>query len=80
MSGIKLAHMTSLAQGLDTWPSVLDSAANGVASDANPLFTNVIEDGVTDGNWQKTAATTYQYNPTSRPYAYDNKTGKFTNK
>lgn len=76
-SGIKLAHMTSLAQGTDTWPSVLDSAANGVASATNPLFADVIEDGVTDGNWQKIGARTYRYNPTTNRYVYDRTTGKF---
>jgi prepilin-type N-terminal cleavage/methylation domain-containing protein len=77
-SGIKLVHMTNLAKGQDTWPSVLDTAANGVASAANPLFADVIEDGVTDGNWQKIGARTYRYNPTTDRYVYDRVTGKFT--
>jgi prepilin-type N-terminal cleavage/methylation domain-containing protein len=77
-SGIKLAHMTSLAQGSDTWPTTLDKAEVGIASDKNPLFTNVIEDGVTDANWQKGSDTTYAYGPTGYKYVYDNKTGKFT--
>ena len=78
LSGIKLAHMTSLAQGLNTYPADLDSATNGVASATNPLFTGVLDDGVTDGNWEKLAAKTYRYNPTSAQYVYDSATGKFT--
>jgi prepilin-type N-terminal cleavage/methylation domain-containing protein len=77
-SGIKLAHMTSLAQGTDTWPTALDSATAGQASDTNPLFDNVIEDGVTDPNWEKVNATTYKYRPTTNQYAYNNTNGKLT--
>lgn len=77
-TGVQLAHMTSLAQGLDVWPSVLDTAANGVASATNPLFANVIDGGVTDGNWQKLGARRYRYNPNSAIYVYDQTTGKLT--
>jgi prepilin-type N-terminal cleavage/methylation domain-containing protein len=77
-SGIKLAHMTNLAKGTDTWPTALDSATAGAASEANALFGNVIEDGVTDPNWEKVNDTTYKYGPTTNQYAYDNATGKFT--
>jgi prepilin-type N-terminal cleavage/methylation domain-containing protein len=76
-SGIKLAHMTNLAKGLDSYPDTLDSASNGEASETNPLFTEVIEDGVTDKNWKKNNKTTYQYVPTGNKYKYDKKTGKF---
>ena len=76
-SGIKLVRLTNITQGSDTYPTTLDSASNAVASDSNPLFTEVIEDGVTDGNWEKVNATTYTYNPTSTSYVYDNSAGTF---
>lgn len=77
-TGIKLAHMTSLAQGSDTYPTNLDSASAGVGSETNKLFTNVIEDGIADSNWRKVDSTTYEYVPTGNEYAYDNSTGTFT--
>ena len=76
-SGVKLTHLTSLAQGNDTYPAALDAAAVAVSSDANPLFTNVLEDGITDGNWEKTGASTYIYNPTTNTYTYTPADGKF---
>lgn len=79
-SGIKLVHMTNLAKGSDTWPTTLDSATAGKASEANPLFGTVIEDGVTDPNWEKVNDTTYKYGPTGSQYAYDKSTGKFNKK
>jgi len=77
-SGIKLAHMTTLAQGQDGYPAKLDSAKNAVGSETNELFTEVIEDGVTDGNWKKNNKTTYQYVPTGNKYKYDKIEGTFT--
>ncbi|MGD8451481.1 MAG: type II secretion system protein [Phycisphaerae bacterium] len=76
-TGIKLVHMTSLAQGQDTYPTALDSAANGEASEKNPLFADVIEGGITDANWKKTGKRGYQYVPTGTTYVYDEKTGIF---
>ena len=52
--------------------------AVGAGSETNALFTNVIEDGVTDGNWEKVNGTTYKYTPSGGSYVYDNGTGKFT--
>jgi prepilin-type N-terminal cleavage/methylation domain-containing protein len=69
-SGIKLAHMTGLAKGNDTYPTTLDSAQVADASETNPLFT--------DGNWTKTGNATYQYKPTGNKYQYDASTGKFS--
>jgi type II secretory pathway pseudopilin PulG len=77
-SGIKLARLTYLSKGADSQPASLDSAAVGPASDTNPLFTNVIEDGVTDPNWEKISTIIYRYTPTGRRYAYNGLTGKFT--
>lgn len=76
-SGIQLAHMALLAQGSDTYPLTLDSASNGDASEANPLFTNVIQDGVTDPNWTKTGNLKYKFKPTTSVYLYDKTTGTF---
>lgn len=76
-TGIKLVHMTNLAQGSDTYPATLDSAVVGAASATNKLFTDVIDGGITDGNWSKTAATTYEYTPTTTTYTYDNSDGSF---
>jgi type II secretory pathway pseudopilin PulG len=76
-TGIKLVHMTSLAQGSDTYPATLDSASAGVGSETNKLFTNVIEGGVPDANWEKIDGTTYEYVPTSNEYEYDNSDGTF---
>lgn len=77
-TGVKLVHMTSLAQGDDTYPTVLDSASNGEASEKNPLFTEVIEGGITDSNWKKTGKRGYTYVPTGNKYTYNQKTGEFT--
>ncbi len=77
-SGIKLAHMTNLAKGSDTYPATMDSATAGKASETNKLFTNVIDEGVSDPNWEKVNATTYKYGPTSAQYAYNSSTGTFT--
>ena len=66
-TGIKLMHLTNLAQGSDTYP----------ASAANKLFTSVIDGGIADSNWEKNDATTYEYAPTGNTYAYNNATGTF---
>jgi prepilin-type N-terminal cleavage/methylation domain-containing protein len=76
-TGIKLVHMTNLAQGSDTYPATLDSAAVGAASPTNKLFTDVIDGGITDGNWEKNDADTYEYTPTGNTYDYDNTDGSF---
>ena len=76
-TGIKLAHMSSLAAGGDEYPATLDSASAGEASDKNPLFTEVIEGGITDANWKKDSTTTYTYVPTSVQYTYDKSAGTF---
>ena len=77
-SGIKITHLSNLAQGSDTYPATLDSAAVGLGSEANPLFTNVIDGGVTDPNWNKEDADTYEFVPTGNKYDYNSTTGAFT--
>ena len=76
-SGINLAHMTSLAQGTDTYPSALDSASNAPAGPSNLLFTNVIDGGVADTNWEKTGTYDYRFIPTTNTFTYTPGTGKF---
>ncbi len=76
-SGINLAHLTSLAQGTDTYPSALDSAGSAPASPSNLLFSNVIDGGVADANWEKTATNDYRFIPTNRTFTYTPGTGKF---
>ncbi len=76
-SGINLAHLTSLAQGTDTYPSALDSASSAVASPTNLLFINVIDGGVADANWEKTGTNDYRFIPTNRTFTYAPGTGKF---
>ncbi len=76
-SGINMYHMAQLAQGNDGYPNKLDNATNGVASQTNPLFTEVIDGGVTDSNWKKTGTRTYKYLPTGNRYRYNKNTGKF---
>ena len=77
-SGIKMAYMANMAQGTDTYPTVLDSSTSGECSPENPLFTEVIDEGITDGNWQKYGSRTYRYLPSRNVYVYDRTTGRFT--
>jgi len=76
-SGIKLVHMTNLAKGLTDYPSKLDSSSTGQASEKNPLFTEVVEGGISDPNWEKVKGNTYKYGPTGNKYKYDKSTGTF---
>ena len=78
-SGIKITHLSNLAQGSDTYPATLDSAAVGLGSEANPLFTNVIDGGVTDPNWNKEDADTYEFVPTGNKYDNNSTTGALRN-
>ncbi len=76
-SGINMYHMAQLAQGNDAYPDKLDNAQNAAASETNPLFTEVIDGGVTDKNWKKTGTRTYKYLPNNHRYRYNKNTGKF---
>lgn len=77
-TGIKMIRMSNLAKNVeDEYPEKLDDAKKGVAGDDNPLFTNVVEGGLTDPNWEKTANLVYRYIPTGIKYKYDKKTGEF---
>ena len=77
-AGVNMVHMANLANGADTYPSTLDSASNAAASSTNPLFTTVLDGGITDGNWTKTGTRTYTYTPTAHTYTYNQTTGTFT--
>jgi type II secretory pathway pseudopilin PulG len=75
---VSLAYMQALARGGNAFPAALDDAELGPASDQNPLFTNVMEFGITDGNWTKTAANVYTYRPSGSTYFYTPANGKLT--
>ena len=77
-TGIKLVHLTNLAQGSDAYPAALDTGAVGLGSEPNALFDTVIDGGVTDSNWKKEDADTYEYVPTGSKYDYNSTTGAFT--
>ncbi|MBN2445597.1 MAG: prepilin-type N-terminal cleavage/methylation domain-containing protein [Phycisphaerae bacterium] len=79
-TGIKMVRMSNLAKNLDEFPTTLDSAANGEATNSNPLFTEVVENGLTDSNWKKTGKRSYQYVPTKTTYTYSTTTGEFAPK
>lgn len=77
-TGIKMIRMSNMAKGETTeYPTSLDAATKGDASDTNPLFTEVVEGGLTDSNWEKTGNNAYRYKPTKIRYVYDKKTGEF---
>lgn len=76
-SGIKIAHMSNLAKGTDTYPDALGSGKNGSGSEDNPLFDAVIDNGITDSKWEKLSKSKYKYAPTDTTYEYDNKAGTF---
>ena len=79
-SGIELVRMETVAKGGDpnaSYPTTLDSAKQAAASESNPLFTEVLEHGLTDENWEKSGSTSYTYVPTKAVYVYDGKTGDF---
>lgn len=79
-SGIKIAHMSNLAKGTDTYPDALGSAKNGPGSEDNALFDVVIDNGISDSKWEKLSKTKYKYAPTDTTYTYDNKEGTFKSK
>lgn len=60
------------------YPTALDSAINGSrASTTNPFFTNVLEQGMTDGSWSKngTGAYVYRNGDITQTYTYTSATG-----
>ena len=77
-AGIMLYYVNSAKDGgTPSYPTVLDSEADGTtASDAKPLFVNVVQGGVTSG-WSKTNSTTY-VGPAGNTYVYSSANGTFT--
>jgi prepilin-type N-terminal cleavage/methylation domain-containing protein len=64
-----------------TYPASLDAVANATAcSSTNPCFTTVLTQGVTDGSWNKTNATTYTFTDgtSTFTYTYSAANGTFT--
>ncbi len=78
LTGISLYFVNSAKSGgTPSYPSELDSEGNNKeASEANPLFTNVIQGGVTEG-WIKQNSTKY-IGPAGNIYEYSSVTGTFT--
>lgn len=62
------------------YPATLDGAANGAASPANPLFTAILSQGISDGRWTRVSGTSYTYNDGTNTftYTYTPATGSFT--
>jgi len=59
------------------YPPILDEAQNGVASEKNPLFTNVLAyPGVIDRRWRKLLPEVYQ-GPSKNLYFYNKDSGDF---
>jgi len=64
-----------------SYPAALDAVANATACSAtNPCFGTVLTQGVADGSWTKTNATTYTFNDgtTAFAYTYSSANGTFT--
>ncbi len=60
-------------------PPSLDNAWSG--KDAGPgreFFSVVLDQGITDENWNKAGYNRYHFKLTGNTYSYDNKSGKFT--
>jgi len=68
-SGITLYYVKN-----NSYPQELDMAANGMASNANPFFSNVLSSPVTK-EWEKTGLS--YLSPLENNYIYDPATGKF---
>lgn len=79
-SGIITAYSDSMISGnLPTFPTTLDGASLGPASDGNPLFTAVLQPyPVTDEEWIKASGVIYKA-PTAGFYYYESSAGRFVN-
>lgn len=81
--GISVWHASALVNGSDTYPALLDDEpANTVASNADPLFGNVLDTPITR-DWKKLSTTTTYRGPTDAgTWTYGGATGatagKFT--
>jgi MSHA pilin protein MshA len=76
-AGIATYYANEAAGGSAGYPTNLDSASDGAASNTNAFFDTVLsQGGITDGSWSK-SSNTYTYTPTSNSYVYCNSDGSF---
>lgn len=81
-NGISISRANDLVQNgpPGIYPATLDAAAAGsTAGTANRFFTNVLEQGLSDGSWAKNAAGAYVYTngAVTTTYTYTAATGTF---
>jgi prepilin-type N-terminal cleavage/methylation domain-containing protein len=74
VGGVRAGIMTTFAENR-AWPTALDSAENGAASDTNIFFDEVLAHGITDPEWSK--ADNVYTGPAGNTYTYDNTNGSF---
>ncbi len=75
--GLNIYYAESLVIGRDPlYPTVLDNAGTGPASDSNRFFGNILESPVAEGGWEKTASHSYR-GPSGTVYIYNQGTGVF---
>ena len=79
VGGVRAGISTSFAQNR-AWPAQLDNAAAGsTASNVNPFFDDVLEQGGVTSDWTKAAGNPLTYiGPTTTTYTYNSGTGAFT--
>jgi prepilin-type N-terminal cleavage/methylation domain-containing protein len=76
-AGIATYYANEAADGTPGYPTNLDSASNGTASNTNRFFDDVLsQGGITDSSWSKSAST-YTYTPTAHSYLYCGTDGSF---
>lgn len=79
-SGINTKYAENVANNVTpSWPTQLDSAANGACTSSNSCFSDVVQ-SLSSESWSKTGTTTYQYNAQGaiQLYSYDTVKGTFT--
>lgn len=78
-TGLSLHAAAKVADGGSIeYPSRLDSAKDGAASDSNRFFDRVVQDGVTNAAWSKKGNKyTHQCSDKAHVFEYDPKNGAF---
>ena len=74
VGGVRAGIHTYYAQN-KSWPTTLDSATDGAATESNAFFDTVLAQGGITDNWSK--ASTVYTGPASNAYTYDNSDGSF---
>jgi len=70
-SGIEIYYVERVTQGYsNTYPYSLDNASTGNAGVSNLFFSEVLEHGIADSNWEKMSGNRYKYKPTDHIYRY----------